>query len=394
MKKSALDKLLIKIDNFIKLAAPVQDSSEFKEILSRFLNLSISDEEFNTWLEENSFFDKISLYWGTSIDKYDTYLEASEFSIDDVMPIYRIYKSPLKNKDDFILKEETMLKSSGTIPALYYYRLNTIISSGLENLDKKYMKYFFIAEALSKIFDIPLNQDFNKKFEHFLHQNASTINKIMSEVKSFPKLLGAGSDGAVFDTGDGQVLKLFKQKFALDKAIEAINLRHSQSSLARTEAIIKDAGLFGLFENNPMYYYIIEKMQPVTSLSQEDQIVLQTIVIRLKSRIIDEINSGYWDDIKEMINDPKDHNLIKSKVTRKAKALAALYSNIYKEKINNFPMKLGVVKSWLELLCEEIIMKVLTGREDLDVRNLGINSDGEFRYFDPSFDFSKISYLY
>ena len=40
---------------------------------------------------------------------------------------------------------------------------------------------------------------------------------------------------------------------------------------------------------------------------------------------------------------------------------------------------------WLEKLCEELIIKYLTGRTDTHLGNLGVTRYGYLRYFDPAF---------
>ena len=46
---------------------------------------------------------------------------------------------------------------------------------------------------------------------------------------------------------------------------------------------------------------------------------------------------------------------------------------------------LSNVRDWLRTFIEEVFIKYFTGRKDLHTDNLGINNNGQLRYFDPTF---------
>ena len=48
--------------------------------------------------------------------------------------------------------------------------------------------------------------------------------------------------------------------------------------------------------------------------------------------------------------------------------------------------KLPLADNWLPLFIEEFLTKYITGRLDLAIYNLGINSNKELRYYDPVYD--------
>jgi hypothetical protein len=149
--------------------------------------------------------------------------------------------------------------------------------------------------------------------------------------------------------------------------------------------MIYDAGTLGNFGTTPIYYYIIEKMKTVLSMEKNDQNTIHEIVKLIKNSV--KLNQEYWDSIKEILMDSREHANIKIILNDAAKNLANHLRTTSGLDFDGLTQKHKLKPWWLESLCEEIIMKLLTGRDDLHVGNLGVTFQGEFRYFDPSFDF-------
>lgn len=186
---------------------------------------------------------------------------------------------------------------------------------------------------------------------------------------------------------------------AYDHALQAMERIHFNPSLGKTEAMIYDAGEIGNFENYRFFYYIMERMAPVTEIAglRED---LRHVVTNIVSKIYKD--RDFWRDLKKK-DFKADADLIKAKVKEAAaryaqeikikdKVFVKGIENTYllnKVKIDKQDPKEHVIPlsaNWLASLAEEILMKYLTGRTDLHLGNLGVTAYGEFRYFDPAFE--------
>jgi hypothetical protein len=121
-------------------------------------------------------------------------------------------------------------------------------------------------------------------------------------------------------------------------------------------------------------------------MADEDKETIHEIIAAVKKSVF--INHDYWNETRSILMDPREHSNIKQKVVDNANVLANHVRRISITDLESFGKKLNLRAGWLELLCEEIIMKLLTGREDLHIGNLGVTAQGELRYFDPQFNFS------
>lgn len=386
MEKLALENLIKKIDNFVSLVVLADDNELldiFKRSLSLYLGQNFSDEDFDSWVNKNYSYigNKFGLQWQVAGDMQGSFLEAPLETLPNKEYVFlRLYKTPPSSKDDFKLKEAIMLQSAGSIPSLYLYKIVPFLeTSGLKNLDKKYSSYFFIAEALIRLFGSVHNFDSN--FIKLLDQVKPQISNIMKFVTKTPRVLGRGADGVAIDLGH-YVLKIFRDSNAYHHAILAMKRLHQQPDLAKTEAMIYDAGKFGEWIGFPLYYYIIEKMIPIEQLSRKD-INLIGIVVQ---KIINAVNIGRkdWRSVKTLINDPTKTSFIKEKVSAGAHDITNIVSVSAKNEIAKITEVASLKPGWVKNLAEEIIMKYLTGRTDLHLGNLGI-SNGELRYFDPAY---------
>lgn len=407
MAKSALKKLLLKINSFESQALVAQnprlwgwkslislaDNSEliefFKDTLVMFLGQNVSDEDFSNWVSANSSINnELALQWNMSGDQFGSFLECplKPLSQDEYL-FARIYREPAKAKDNFRIKQERMLQSVGNIPPLYYYNVVPFYSNDLPKIDPKYSNYIFLAEGIQRLLALNIDDTFQKNFAEFMSTNKDKIRKLVSGADAHPRLLGSGLEGVVFSIGRGQILKLFKQKFSFDQALESIKRLHNSPELSKTEAMIYDAGLLGNFGSTPIYFYIMEKMVPIEKLDESyrkplDQII-QHIILNVKS------NENHWETIKQHLSNKNKHSEIKQNVSEGAKKIArSIIDNGVEPEdfISTFTHGANLKPNWLVSLCEEIIMKYLTNRTDLHIGNLGVTGQGELRYFDPSWD--------
>jgi len=389
MEKWALNILLKRVDNFVSLVslADAEITEIFKRGLSIFLGIDFSDEDFQGWIQKNSNYlgDKLGLQWMMTGNKYGSFLETPFGQSDKNEDLaLRIYKNPPASQDDFKTKESAMLQSSGAIPTLYFYKVVPFFFSGLDKIDKKYSAYLFLAEGLQRLFGLNIDETFVNSFIKLVTNNIR-LRSVLEASEIIPTFLGSGQEGVAYSIGRSRVLKIFKQKASLQHAINSIKRLHQNPDLARTEAMIYDAGELGMFGNIPVYFYIIEKMIPVSKMEKEDETTVHNIIKTIKNSVL--INKDYWEKIQESLMDPREHSNIKNIVTHSAGVIANHVKSTLKLDPKVLASKFKLKSHWLEFLCEEIIMKLLTNRDDLHTGNLGITGQGEFRYFDPSYDF-------
>ena len=213
------------IKSLISLADNSFEIELFSEELSRFLGISVSEEDTAEWLNKNASLmsNEISKSWAMNADDKYTYLQCYAGRIDNQDAFSRIYKAPLSSEDTNLLKikQSALLLGSNKVPALYYYKL--IPLSAAEGLiDAKLYPYMYIAQTLKSLFMTPIDNEFSIRFEKFINHNKHKLNHIAKFISNTPKFINRGSDGAVFDIGPTYVLKIFQDKVAFNHAKEAM----------------------------------------------------------------------------------------------------------------------------------------------------------------------------
>jgi hypothetical protein len=377
------------IKSLISLADNNFEIELFSEELARFLGVSLSEEDTTEWLNKNASLmsNEFSKSWTVNADEKYTYLQCYDGTINNQDTFSRIYKMPISSENASLLKikQSALLIGSNKIPTLYYYKL--IPLSAAEGLiDSKLYPYMYIAQTLKSLFMTPIDNDFSIRFEKFVNHNKHKLNHIANFISNTPKFINRGSDGAVFDIGPTYVLKIFQDKVAFNHAKEAMQRWIDDPKMARTEAMIYSADSLGEFDGHSLYYYIMEKMTLAESLPQEDKDHLTNIV----QKIIMSINLARedWKEIKNIIKDPSQLDLVKQKIQEGVANISGTIKETTSKEINSLHNDLKLREGWLESLIEEVIMKYLTSRTDLKIDNLGLTAYKEFRYFDPSFDFT------
>jgi hypothetical protein len=361
--------------------------------LSTLLGKTITEEQFNSWQEKNiSIFPNVqpdgwilqdvagypALYNHTGVDSYNK--EGVFFILTPNPNFLEDTQSRLVN---FYWEnsETKFIPGSNEIPNLYLFAAR----GEHQNLDslslpREIAEDYFMVEALERMYDA--KTEFIIKF---VTENKERINKLRSSFEHTPKKLGGGADGVAFAISPTTVLKIFKNSFAFQKAKEAMERIHN-NQLAKTEAMIYDVGLIGYLNDKPakpVYYYLMERMIPVTKLGYPNEDIISDIVLEIKSKIMDSPLYTYLLD---------NALYIKNNVTAKRK-IFLLTKKIEKEILFKVPKlvkhineTLSLQEDWLRALIEELIMKLITSRTDLHMGNIGVNSQGYLRYFDPSYD--------
>ena len=311
---------------------------------------------------------------------------SSHLSNDDVSAKYVIISLKRETPKYFgeidVLRED-MLIGEGEIPTLYLY----IIEKPIKNIfPAELAHYHYIAEYLGDKFG-ELAADI------FISKNKEKLDKLAGQFQTIPKLLGSGVDGSVYSIGPDRVLKLFTSEFSFKKSLEAIKSLHTNLPMAKTEAMVYESGILGYVKNQPIYYYIMEKMDPVLnpdsglSTQSVDAIgyIASEIAKIIKNNFIDKINTMRKIIRKEELSQ-KSKDILKRNINLISRQIfSSLHKNeiidLYKETVDKDKI---LRNNWLFFLIEEIVVKVITGRGDLHMGNIGVNSQGFLRYFDPA----------
>lgn len=353
-----------------------------------YLGIAFSPEEWAAWVKGNlEVLNRLpNSYW----DRDATHSVPAIFSGYSESRFF-ITTSP-KPPDGLDVFESTFLRGIGNIPQLWVFNgeyTNPLIQ--MRPLAKEFAHYGWIYDSLSRITYDSSSHSFTPRVEKFISQNQKKIDSITRLFRIRPKLLGSGSDGVAWDIGDNRVLKVFTDLIAYDAAQQAYERLHTNPSLGKTEALIYDVGPLGQFDKYTLYYYIMEKMVPVSTM-RSISMELRELVSKTVSKIYRD--REFWRKVKtkdlkrdaKLIRDTvkwyseKYSKELKHQEASTVETVTDEYSSTSSEE--SVPLS----KNWLTSLVEEVIMKYLTGRTDLHMGNLGVTNYGEFRYFDPAYE--------
>lgn len=414
MQKNALHifELASYFENIIKLAQPKNIITNLLPYLKEFLQLpDLSSDIFEEWVLINNdqlkpvYNEIINLFkFGQTFQKREliAYFTDESRSVISSKPNPGIV-NPLYNK----ITHTCFLKGVGNILDLYFYAVEFIpehkrIYQPLfgKILDADIAHDSFVVQALYKIF--PLKLDSNQDMQHvkdFIIENKTTIDKIRNSFKHNPILLGGEADGVAFSIAKDLVLKIFTSKFAYESANRAMNQLYKYKNLASTEAMIYDIGIFGKFKpkDQLLYYYIMEKMIPLESKQFESTKIPYPAVRKVVHKIIVEVRMQFaqskeqWEKVQNILLQDNQSisklNKIKKLIKNTSHLIAEIVKISYKEEVGEIDKIQFLRKDWLEKLSEEILIKLITGRADLHLGNIGITDQGYLRFFDPVFQF-------
>ncbi|MFZ4399356.1 MAG: hypothetical protein ACOYO1_04915 [Bacteroidales bacterium] len=363
----------------------------------RSISLNVSNEDITEWAR-NILINSEGFSVLDSLINWDYYLAREGIYLCKELGAY-LSDEPISFTGDIIkVSSSFFIKGTNKIPNLYLYKVY-----------QSFGKYSFIIESLQELYSKQESEIYP-----FINANKKKIDKIISTFgRSDFKVLGSGSDGIVFDGNNDMVLKIFKDKFSYEKAVEAYNLMHSQNIMAKTEALIYDVGILGSFLNNEIYYYIMEKMKAVSNI---DNIKIQLFIslllntiseavrtdkefVNMKKNIIystkysSEIHEGK-EEIEEYVKKEfhredidayfeKELSRMKNEINEKVNKVI-----IEKNKEADFNLteiELKLRKGWLMNFIEEMILKLVSNRGDLAIRNLGVIKYKDLKFFDPAF---------
>lgn len=303
------------------------------------------------------------------------------------------------------IKNEVMFKNTFLIKG--FNNIKNLVGFTLNNEDKSYytndLDYLRSALQFQRLSYVPskysshnivlfnaLNELVNNEevTDLAMQANKETIDSILTLGGSEKNILGKGVDGVAVDIGNGKVLKFFTDKFAYNKACEAMNRIHKNPELADTEAMIYDAGTINLKNNRVIYYYVIEKMTPMGSSSDLVASSYRFIINSIKRFLRYQYpikNNKKFLELRKLLEKPKAFKYLRKKVNEIAKDYVLNDTQLLEKSYDIYDAyKDTINKNWLLKFVEECLMKHLTGRGDLHLNNVGINSQGYLRFFDPS----------
>jgi hypothetical protein len=362
-----------------------QDINKAHMLLSWLTNRVISLEEIEAWLNQNNeildSFDILSFTYFQP-DNYNHYIVYNEYVSNDLK--HTIISLDRKPGNDILLEvnKEGFIKGYKNIPNLYIF---IAITSEFKNDPgtKEMAAYKFLDPLFESMGQNKLNSNQLKiEKELFIQTNKSKLDKLISSFASYPKELGEGDDGVAYSISPTLVLKIFKDQFSYIKAKDSYERLHKNPEFGKNEAMIYDIGTLGNFAGQPVYYYIIEKMETLNPTMKK---YLAPIVGAIGTYI--RKNKDVFKNISKELYDDKNNHKIKSYLDSESNKIKEYIEYNYKDQIENIESAEELNKDWVKNLVEEILFKFITDRADLHLGNLGLTNYGKFIYFDPSHEF-------
>jgi hypothetical protein len=395
MPSAKLDNLLLLASlferralSFLKQAASFYPAA--LAAISNLLGISVPFEEIMAWVEKNKpILQTISGGdWRTLNAGNNIYLRTFDRYDDDGESIYVFIGKTSQPPAGIDVSEAALLQSDGQIPTLWFYRGQKKKQNLAEQTSPELAHEDWLMTALSSLFGRGKYGAFLQEVGEFVKENRTKIDKIRRHFEvSNPTVLGQGADGVAFAISSHLVLKIFRNKNAFNHAVMAMDRLHKNPELAKTEAMIYDAGELGTFENQIVYYYVIEKMVPLSNMDSNVYSSLETLIDQMRSTILNDRGS-HWRKFKEYVGNPDKHSELKQEIKNGAQRLVHDMKRHYGRHITKIEDNLQdkLKSNWLESLAEELIVKYLTNRTDLHMGNIGFTGYGDFRFFDPVYN--------
>jgi len=356
--------------------------------LSRLINKTIPSKNIQKWVEKNisflnNFIDSRGILLPSGLLKYNTSIKHNN------KPVSAIISNTSKLPYNYHVLSSSLLSGEGVIPNLWMYLVIMSAESAEPVVSYDLAHDDFILISLSVLF-AEAGGKLLKHVESFYINNKQKIDNLKKSFKERPKLLGKGVDGAAFSVGPNLVLKIFKEDFGYLKAKEAMQRLHQFPELSKTEAMIYDVDILGEYQGYPVYYYIMEKMKPVYSLDPNIHSDIRIIADAIGDYIYMRSKEGKLLNIKNNIEKYTATKKSREELLNTLREMNKFIERFIRIKFANNVKKINeslqdsLDLNWLKNLIEEITMKFLTRRGDLDSRNLGLTNYGMFRYYDPS----------
>jgi len=328
-------------------------------------NIKILDQvKNNAWVDKINYI--ISSTFGPTYILLKSNQELTDFEIDDFSNFKETVSTFIPKYKGFPAMKliQGLFEKESNKPNLNYdsnLAHNDWLLKGLRMIDQS-----FTTDEL-----IPLAKT-------YINANQAQINNIRKHFSYQPKFLGAGIDGAAFDVGPNLVLKIFSSSKSYQAAKETMEKLHKNKDFAKTEAMIYDAQELPKFNGNKIYYYLMEKMIPINNLDEENCDRIRFVT----NKIYNHIQSQHL-NIKKLRQNMNIDEITKFIIENIIKLKNLIIHFTSKNIFNKIKQDNTTIKdNWFELLVEEVVIKLLTERNDLHTGNLGLTNFGEFRFFD------------
>jgi len=365
--------------------------SNYEKILS-LLNISFSKEDLKEWLKLNSThlldfanFSQKNIFKLknkdivriiVSSDKY-VYITSEQFGKDvhpsdvDRLIFLKGYKQ-IPNL--FMLETSRLLVTEKFKKEIDLVNVNMSIE---DYVDPAIMPIISAMIRLLNYHSHVIDVDFKEKFINDLTNDYGNLDKIKSIFSKSPIYLGKGGEGMAFDIGDNKVLKIHTSLQAYNEFEKTINRLYNNQAGARTEIMVYDNDILVHMPsfNTTFYYVVLEKVN--TSLSKEQTKFFEKFIDYIdkfmQSKLGYEVSDFTKEELEtyteEIFDELSTDHFIKNSIVR-------IEDFVNKKNIYLHP-------EWFKYLVEEFVHKFLTGRLDLHYDNLGINSAGFLRFYDP-----------
>lgn len=383
--------LLKRTNDFRKLAEEPYSKVLGEYLLSYILSLiphRFKREEFSSYIQTNqTMFSQMkgNIAWQNKNAK-------GELQGIDRNGNYILLSKQSNPPKEYEATSMSLLKGVGAIPTLYLY---TLKEHEYKPKDRDYPKqlghYSFIMQAFLGMFPWlkrESNEEYKNSILEFVETNKSNIDRLRKHFDYEPTYIDAGSSGATFAVGKNRILKLFKDHSEYQAALASMGRVFTGHGMGKTEAYIDDAGIFGTFYDNVVYYYTQERMIPLRGLFADDldaggymkQILKNIQQLFLKNRII-------LDRLRKMVNHPRVLDAIRMVANRMTEKVKQTNGKKITYVGNLMNERVGIREDWLVVLIEEMITKYITNRTDLHFGNVGISNrgGGTLIYFDAAF---------
>ncbi|MCZ2224600.1 MAG: hypothetical protein LC122_13325 [Chitinophagales bacterium] len=347
-----------------------------------------SNEEKEAWKNLNNVIlnsHALSSYYPININTVDPlFIEHDVDNDDPNMPNYvkKIFISEKKITPPGFLSEESILQGTANIPKLYMYVVFVDEHNTSENVPKEDIHYAYIYNFLnSRYYHIPIDRRY-KFIKDFINQAKPNLDKVAKYFDTQPKKIGGGVDGIAFSIGNQRVLKIFMSDYIYKQYLKVLDRLHNKEDYAENEIMIYDVGEIGKFFNDKIYYCIMEKLHTFDDDSDEIAEAIGNIVNFIKIEIIELLTNSI-----NKIDKDKVKNLDKSQITSFMNETynKIINDHILNNSINDIENEYSNLNAlWVKKLILEILSKVMTGRGDLHLGNLGITNQGVFKFFDPA----------
>lgn len=399
----------------------------FRLFVKKFVNAFAKDGEIEDFIEEN-----FSRQFQTKSSWFQT--QSGLFSEDgNKVNLLSTFKTPSLFDFDYKLLKESVYRFYNKNIYLYEFDSTKEQKHNVLPLDDKpeFAHYMWFIQALAELNEEAFNKNYlnNPKLDIF-------INKIKTKLdyfSSFGKIekLGAGIDGVAFSLGSNLVVKIFTNVALYKEYQKSQDKIFSGDEFANHETMIYDVGTLGVFNNKNIFFVVLEKVTPVTSLDEQDTIYeitqeITNLIYDLKMADLIKSYRVYLPSKKlkekiskeiEIANDLYKSSPYKEIKIEKIKEKYSTYLKENKEKIlemldeqseivmNHFLSdKYNVQKKrsledalnldearnmlkskqdWLKKYIQQIMYKFLTERGDLHIGNLGLTNTNILQHFDP-----------